>query len=800
MTDCGPTYYSSAQSANAFLIQFNSAVPQQVLALPAQQERRYLSSEQEVWLMQFVAKDFLNLSNFGGMSDSGTGAGGSGYGATTTVDGSSFSTNPISEASGGTTTNSAAGSQRPGYANHYREASAAAGGGASSDPTDGDRHWLKAVAIEQLNVTATTLYFTFSQEDDHGQEMRHSFAVVITTPFAPLGNSVALRAIWDRLTHMHARVMSIFFNRDGDDYASSPTNPQGGAGSGAGGAGGGGNPTDAGYGYQSQPPMGIVGTVGGGGGYRPNSNGNSGRNDYYDNGDFDAAAAVTEAEAEVMCKTRVIATSSTAHNANAASSEADVIHQYDTTDETAGYNDIWARELQAAIADITVWVNGAVERSAIPLQRTLIGELRRCASFQSVARSSRMCDWFEQILSLALSEHRLVIAGEPKDREFIEQLLNTLALFLPDDRLLMASTRCHNGFVVPDLSFQGTTLPMAKIKSRLVWFRYPVAVVDVSRMALLDRPVHFLPTREGGKKVYAVFREWRRDQITCRRNKSMAFMRTDLVVSRLVSPIAQTIARRFLNFIGFPTAGLIIPYSSGSKASAAGGGVGGAPSGGSADKQQKGAADGNLLLRGSAAAGTLMVKGHGGGGGGGGGPSSQLPASFGNATSYGAEAAPPAASLMSNTAAATTTAAQAQALGSASVNQYPSLTLASASVASASVGSSSAPHGPFRRPLLGEEKGLVGPDDGPAAGYPRPFYDALMFMLYQWRRTMTFRSLAFFESEIKMDRDGARERPAPMRLADGDLHVLLACVEQIFPVGVALEERAQKDLMANFDF
>lgn len=672
----------SKQAANAFLIQFNSAVPQQVLALPAEPERRYLAPEQEAWLMQFVAKDFLNLANFGQFGESGGST--SAYGQS--IDSSSFHTNPVSE--GGAVSN--VGSQRT--------VGDAGGGAANSSTASDDHQWIKVVTLEQLSVAATTLYFTFTQLDEAGYRQRHSFAVVITTPNT-LGHKVSLTSLCDRLTHMHARVMSIFFGEDGDYYSNTPTTS-----------------TAA----DLSPGMDSMGR---------------GTDEEVS---FGHLGANTEALGPGT-------------NLYPVATGGDELMQYDTFDESQGYNDIWRRELEAAVFDATLWVNGIVDRHRIPLKRTLIDELRRSAT-QTQEKAKRTIDWFEQIMSLALSEHRLIITG---DKATVEQLLHTIALFMPDDRLFMASTQCFTNFIVPDLSFQGTTLPINKIKPRLVWFRYPVAIVDVSKQAAIDKPVHFLPARESGKKVYAVFREWRKEQIGCRRTLPLGkFMHSSLPPNRVVSPLVQVITRRFLCFIG----GNYMPSTK-------------------SMPQTIGQPMANLTA------------------------DSTLNTARGNASIVAAQHTSALASVSYTTPILNNAGApanQSSALLSTTVVAGGSLSSTSNMMSPFSMNqNNSITYQPNRRPLLGEETGVLA--EGPGQGYPRQFYDCLMFMLQQWRRTLTQRALAFYQSEVQMSRE-ERDKPAALRTSDGDLHLLLATVEQIYPVGAALEEKASQLLVSNFLF
>ena len=138
----------------------------------------------------------------------------------------------------------------------------------------------------------------------------------------------------------------------------------------------------------------------------------------------------------------------------------------------------WGEKLREIAPMIDRWLSAMVDRQRLALGQTIFFPNKR---FHLQA----LCSY----LTCAMSFHRCVIRADSPST--VTKWLNTIALFLPDDRLLFACVTCRD-FIVPDLSLQGTTMHVDDIVQHVHLFRQPPVIIDVSRS--LSEPAHYFPT------------------------------------------------------------------------------------------------------------------------------------------------------------------------------------------------------------------------------------------------------------------------------------------------------------------
>lgn len=437
--------HKETEPATSFLLQLTSAGPQVQSAFPADPSKRLLDPDQERWFIQYISKDLLNLETVAGHSVATSGGASGGIGA-----------NQSSFYPGGNLDDllpHSDGISSPGYAAGSGMASPLS---SSSNPAD--LQWVKASELPQLGIAAVTLYFIMFDFD----EGKHCFAAVIVIPNISTYKG-ALSAIYDRLKKIHSRVTSIFHGEDGiDDGEEAAPNTAPGTSSNIG-------KVSRGMEFSQ-----LEDELGGGAG-APHQRDDHGRGD---NESHRGSAATT---------------ASSRHPRNAAKSNPHVIrltpelyqldrNYYDNVNycgvgsaEEAEYHDMWGWELTAAARDVGFWVRGNLNRQEISLQDTVFGHTYFSMACATTYRTARDC--FHFILTMALSEHQVIIRGS--DAQTINEWLSTIALFAQDDKLNMASRRCFEDFVIPDLSIQGTTLERKEIVKRLLWFQSLTCIIDL---------------------------------------------------------------------------------------------------------------------------------------------------------------------------------------------------------------------------------------------------------------------------------------------------------------------------------
>jgi hypothetical protein len=138
----------------------------------------------------------------------------------------------------------------------------------------------------------------------------------------------------------------------------------------------------------------------------------------------------------------------------------------------------WLDKLRDIAPMIDRWLTSRVEREKLSLFHTVLVP-------HSKVQLQTLCSY----LTCAMSYHRCVIRAD--NPNLVSKWLTTIALFLPDDRLLFASVACKDS-IVPDLTLQGTTMPLEDIIQRVPSFRLPPVILDVSRS--LHEPCHYFPT------------------------------------------------------------------------------------------------------------------------------------------------------------------------------------------------------------------------------------------------------------------------------------------------------------------
>lgn len=159
----------------------------------------------------------------------------------------------------------------------------------------------------------------------------------------------------------------------------------------------------------------------------------------------------------------------------------------------------WFQRLEILNPLIDTWITERIDRDKMdPTDSTIFASNRWSAS-QLYA-----------ILVAVLSHHRCIIRAD--DELLVDRWLSTIALFLPDDRLLFASMKCkkydssihglsqrnfrgdvdaESPLLAPDLNLQGTTATVPEIIQWIHYFRCPPVIIDVGRR--LSDPSHFFP-------------------------------------------------------------------------------------------------------------------------------------------------------------------------------------------------------------------------------------------------------------------------------------------------------------------
>eukprot|EP00758_Cryptobia_borreli_P005660 Tbor_TRINITY_DN4953_c2_g4::TRINITY_DN4953_c2_g4_i1::g.9783::m.9783 len=601
-----PTLYShqtipqGKEPACALLLQLTSAGPTLKAAVPKEPSRRLLNPSQESWVVHFFAKDLLNLENIGQRQQAQT------------VSNTSFL--------------------------HSRGATSGASGG-SGNTSGCDTQWIKVVEIPQLVISTVALYFIMID----AEEQRHSFACVLLTQTTPLFK-IVLPTICDRLDNMYRRVTAIFegnYEKDSppgmapalssiteeDITQKTTTNSAGNQG---GRASLNGIINNAEKTYEKYKT--VDSCVWGG------ALGNDVPPSHTASDDVAPVVIGEGSPADVLCSSSNSSHAISDKGNTAArrplgipvlSSKISLIvlekHAkiddccyydnmrccgYDDLDHLE-YHEIWEWEMRAAARDFGFWVSCAVDRSKIDVTSTIASYIATISLAEGLhnqqqtvvnVRSSTvslntlgMRDLAKFIITLSLSEHRLIISGS--NAHEINEWLSTVCLFLPDDRLFLACRKCFLDFVVPDLNIQGTTLGIDDIKKRLVWFRYPTAIVRIDKMmdviyqtcAPMLRAltcmssnvaplggtgvpscdsecnpsgsdqtaqlIILLPRRNAGRKEYDNFRDWRSKQIQQPNiNIPISFL-VKLCVSNLnitktiTSGIVESICNKIFNII-----------------------------------------------------------------------------------------------------------------------------------------------------------------------------------------------------------------------------------------------------------
>ncbi|RNF08951.1 hypothetical protein TraAM80_02358 [Trypanosoma rangeli] len=148
----------------------------------------------------------------------------------------------------------------------------------------------------------------------------------------------------------------------------------------------------------------------------------------------------------------------------------------------------WARQLPKIVAHTNGWLS-----AGMVWQRGL-----SCGAMQALfSHAHWIFRHLAGFLSMALEHHRCVVRSD--DNALVLLWVNTLALFMQDAQLVMASPVCSNRLdqLVPDLTLQGTTCTIGEISTLLPYFRQPPVILDVSRR--LDESAHIFP-------VFTLFR------------------------------------------------------------------------------------------------------------------------------------------------------------------------------------------------------------------------------------------------------------------------------------------------------
>jgi hypothetical protein len=138
----------------------------------------------------------------------------------------------------------------------------------------------------------------------------------------------------------------------------------------------------------------------------------------------------------------------------------------------------WGEKLREISPMIDRWLSARVDRQKLALYQTVLLPNGRL-------QLQTLCSF----LTCAMSFHRCVIRADSP--QLVSKWLNTIALFLPDDRLLFACVTSKE-FIIPDLTLQGTTMQLDEIIKQVPLFRQPPVILDVSRA--LNEPAHYFPT------------------------------------------------------------------------------------------------------------------------------------------------------------------------------------------------------------------------------------------------------------------------------------------------------------------
>lgn len=141
----------------------------------------------------------------------------------------------------------------------------------------------------------------------------------------------------------------------------------------------------------------------------------------------------------------------------------------------------WMSKVIDLSADVSAWTVSVVTRAEV-----------------EVLDATKLSDWCSKqlststlltFLSSALSHRRLIVRGTCVDE--VEIWVRTALLFSPDERLLFSSLNCSDraSGIVPDLFVQGTTCEVDdELSKRLLYFRFPAAVIDIDH--LFTEPFH----------------------------------------------------------------------------------------------------------------------------------------------------------------------------------------------------------------------------------------------------------------------------------------------------------------------
>lgn len=450
-----------------------------------------LSVDQREWLVQFITKDLLHLQQLATQlrerSNSTT--------ATTAASSAKKDTSALRASVGGATTAGNGTLAPPAVGPMSGNASGHNSATSAWEDNADDNSFVKVICLDQLSVAVVVMFFALESDGGNaatfqttGVSNTHMYAVAVALQnFSAIRLRVALPAIRDWLFQTHQEIMALAYEDEplSNETLLTAVGAAGGTGASREGVSDGsaalaGGSTNTvvkilGYGakheYRAETIRAFV----------------------------ELQSAIARVPLEMRASKGIGATVSSAFpgvdpaiiSAAIASSSPP---QKKQQDNGVDIEEEWYAKLFILNPLLDTWIYERINRDHIDIDSTIF------------SRTTWSAQQLYGLLVAALSHHRCILRAD--DPSLVEKWLKTIALFLPDDRLLFASVRCFtpppavlplnivnplwSPILAPDLNFQGTTATVNEILEKVHHFRYPPVIIDVSRK--LEDPAHFYPT------------------------------------------------------------------------------------------------------------------------------------------------------------------------------------------------------------------------------------------------------------------------------------------------------------------